>query len=195
MNEAQMELARLYAGSMLELAGRDGAGELLAELDALVALLDARPEVDALLDDPLLGAARREELLERTLRGRASDLLVDSLQVIRRKGRLGLLRSIARAYREAYDEAEGRIPVEVTTAVPLDDRLRERLRAAVSRFTGMSAVLEERVDADLVGGVVLRVGDRKIDTSVAGELERIHDVLVERASREIHRGAEEYVEE
>jgi F-type H+-transporting ATPase subunit delta len=127
------------------------------------------------------------------LRGRTPDLLVDGLQVVRRKGRLGLLRAIARAYREAWMRLRKKVEVDVVTAVPLAEELRRTIAAAASRRSGREAVLRERVAPDLLGGLVVKIGDEKFDASVARELAILEQRLVARASAEILSG-KEYME-
>src|SRR5436305_443733 len=90
--------------------------------------------------------------------GQASDLLLDSLQVINRKGRLGQLRAIAESYRAALRDLRGWVDVRVRTAVPLDDAQRTRLQEVMAASTGKKPTLIERVDPSLIGGLVVDVG-------------------------------------
>lgn len=189
LDEKQVPVARVYGQAMLSLAEEaDSAKPLLEELDGLVALLAAQPEFGAYLTSPLVDQDDRRAALERTLRGRSSDLLVDTLQVLNRNGRLSLLETVVETYRQAYQEKHDEIDVQVTTAVALDDDLRASIVALAQRLSGRRPALSETVDASLLGGMVLRVGDRKIDTSVAKDLKTIRAQLVERASREILSG-------
>jgi len=127
-------------------------------------------------------------VIEEVFRGTASDLLVDSLQVINRKGRLGQLRAIAEAYRLAHHALRGWVDAHVRTAVPLDDALRARLREAIAASTGKQPTLIERVDPSLIGGMVVEVAGKKIDASVASRLRDLSAALLSRASREIYSG-------
>lgn len=189
LDEKHVAVARVYSQAMLSLAEEaDGAKPLLEELDDLVALLETQPEFSEYLISPLVDQDDRRAALERTLRGRSSDLLVDTLQVINRNGRLSLLETVVETYRQAYQEKHGEIDVQVTTAVALDDDLRASIVALAKRLSGRRPALNEAVDPSLLGGMVLRVGDRKIDTSVAKDLKTIRAQLVERASREILSG-------
>ena len=123
-----------------------------------------------------------------------SDLLLDTLQVMNRKGRAGLVRAFAVAYREEIDDLKQVVGVRVRSAQPLTEKLREGLRAAVSSFSGKTAQLQEEIDESLLGGLVLHVGDRKIDTSLVTELGAISARLSDRASREIQ-GGTNYLED
>ena len=114
--------------------------------------------------------------------------------MVRRKGRLGLLRAIARAYREAWMRRRNKVEVDVVTAVPLGEEQRRAIAAAASRRAGREAVLRERVDPDLLGGLVVRIGDEKFDGSVARKLAVLEQNLLARASAEIMSG-KEYTED
>lgn len=187
-------VARVYADAMLALAEEGGqADELGEELAALADVYRRDPDFERFVASPLVDAEERQASLERMLRGRASDLLVDSLQVMNRKGRLGLLPAVAQTYRHTLHRRRGRIEVQVASAVDLSEAHREQLRQAIRRRTGHEPVLEVTVDPSLLGGLVVRIGDQKIDASVATQLENLSRTLLTRASREVGSGA--YVEE
>ena len=194
-NERELAIAGVYARALLDLAVEaDREEEVREELAELARLLDTNDAFARAVADPLVDAEVLERLVEKTLRGRLSDLVVDTLQVMNRKGRLSLVAALARAYAAADDERLGRVEVEVTTAVPLDDDRRRALARAASRFTGKQAVVNTTVDPGLLGGMVVRIGDRKIDTSIARELRRLGDRLHDRASREVQAGRDYMVE-
>jgi F-type H+-transporting ATPase subunit delta len=189
IDEQQLAIARVYAQALLGLADRQGeVDEILEQLEQLRSMMDEAPALEDFLRTPLVQEETRKVALEKLFRGRASDLLVDTLQVMNRKGRLGLIQALVVAYREEYEELKGRIDVRVTTAVPLNDSLRQHLRVATSEVTGKEAQLVEKVDQSILGGMILRIGDQKIDTSIAKEIRQLGEQMVERASRELHSG-------
>jgi F-type H+-transporting ATPase subunit delta len=195
VNGPQAGIAGTYARALLSLAQRsDEVDRVGEELAGVVEVLDRAPDLEGFFASPLVAPAARRAAVEKLLRGRASDLLVDALQVANDKGRLNLLRSIDTAYHRELEDLRGRIGVRVGSAIPLSAALRERLRAAASRYTGREAVLEERVDPELLGGLVLEIGDRKIEASVAGRLHRTHQRLIDRGAQELHSGRQHVVE-
>jgi F-type H+-transporting ATPase subunit delta len=188
-------VAQVWGGSLLALAAEAGReDELRDELVDLVALLDAEPRLDQLMASPLVDDGAKRQLIEKVLRGRASDLLVDALQVMRRKGRLDLVRVVATAYQEAWMRLRNRVEVEVTSAVPLDDALRAEIRLAAAERTNRQPLLVEHVDPALLGGMVVEIGDEKIDGSIRRQLERIQESLLARASRELLSGKSYVIE-
>jgi F-type H+-transporting ATPase subunit delta len=183
-------VARVYARAMLDLAAAQGQeDELLGELTDLGSAIAADPELAAFLGSPLVSGAARAEVLEKVFRRRASDLLVDSLEVINSKGRLGLLPAIVEAYRGEYRELRGLVDARVITAVPLSKEQRASLAAAVAKLTGKKPELIERVDPSILGGLVVEVAGEKIDGSLSARLRDVAMHLAQRAALELHRGA------
>jgi F-type H+-transporting ATPase subunit delta len=183
-------VARVYARAMLDLAAAQGQeDELLAELQALGEAVAGDPELAAFLASPLVSGEARAEVLEKVFRRRASDLLVDVLEVINLKGRLGLLPAIVEAFRGEYRELRGLVDVRVTSAVPLSQAQRTSLAAALAKLTGKKPELIERVDPSILGGLVVEVAGEKSDSSLSSRLRDVAMHLAQRAALELHRGA------
>jgi F-type H+-transporting ATPase subunit delta len=182
-------IVRVWADAIFGLAeSRGAADEMLEEWNGLVALLDRQPELERLFASPLVDSDEKRALLEKAFRGKASDLLVDALQVMRSKGRLALVRGVAKAFRGNWLEKRQQAEVTVTSAVALSPEQRQEVAAAASKFAGRQAILVERVDPALLGGFVLRAGDRKFDGSALREIQRVEERLLARASRELLSG-------
>jgi F-type H+-transporting ATPase subunit delta len=180
---------RVYAKAMLDLAAADGREEeLLGELEDLARVIAADSDLASFLGSPLIEEKPRAAAIEKIFRGRASDLLTDSLEVINRKGRMALLPAIAEAYRGEFRRLRGRVDARVTTAVPLTPALRAGLAEALARFTGKTPDLIERVDPAILGGLVVEVGGEKIDSSLSNQLHDAGLMLAQRAAQELHRG-------
>ncbi len=189
IDDRDLAVGRLYAEAMLGLAEERGQSDaLLDELKELVAFLDQNPKVEHFLASQMVDEEGRARVLDDLLRSQASELLLDSLQVINRKGRLGQLRAIAESYRIALRDLRGWVDVHVRTAVPLDDAQRTRLRDVLAASTGKKPTLVERIDPSLLGGMVVEVAGKKFDASVASRLHDLSEALLARASREIHSG-------
>lgn len=194
VDDRGLVLGRIYARVLLDLAAEQGTvDELLDELTALAGYLEAHPEVGELFASPFVDSKERARSLEKVFRGRASDLLVDAMQVMNRKGRLGFMRTLARAYWLELRDRRGQVPVVVRTAVPLSAPLRERLSEALAGFTGLQPILIEKVDPSVLGGMVVVVAGTKIDTSVASRLRDLGAAFERRSSEEIQRGTAAYI--
>ena len=194
-SDQEVTLARVYSEAMLRVAETQGeADSFLEELLDLSAYLDATPALVTFFSSPTVDTEVRQKAIENWFRGRASDLLVDSLQVLNRKGRLGLLRAVVETYRLGHEELRGQIDVHVRTAAPLSEAVRARLKEVASAHTGKEAKLIERVDESILGGMIVRIGDEKLDTSVATRLAKLGRILAVRASAEIHCGKSYFTE-
>lgn len=186
IDDRMLALARVYSEAMYRVAAEQGQqDELLQELQALAEFASRDEQFRAFIGSPLIDSAERARSLETMFRGRASDLLVDALQVLNRKGRLAFLPAVAEAYRGGILKASRRVDVQVTTAVPLTDDLRAKISAGIQQNLDLEPVLHERVDGTLIGGMILQVGDRKVDASVKTRLEHMGQRLLRRAAQEI----------
>ena len=185
ISDQEVEAGRVYAAALLGLAEERGkADEILDEVRDLAALVEDQPDLEVILSSPLVDVDERRALIDKIFQGRVDDLLVDTIQVMNRKGRSGLVRALAVAYLQEYRELKGVVEATARTAVPLSVEMRQRLRQVVTTITGKTVQLTEQVDESLIGGMVLRVGDAKMDTSVAKEIREMEAKLLDRAATE-----------
>jgi len=180
-------VADVYAKGLLGAARNAGRLEaVVAEFDDLLSeVLDKFPKLEALLASALLSVEEKSGVIDRTLGGRASPLLVGFLKVVARHGRLDCLRAIHRQTHIMYDKLRKRIRVELTTATPLgaaqSDRIVDSLRAKLDG----EPVLRQRTDPGLIGGAVIRVGDVVYDGSIANQLQNLRQRMSQRSAHEI----------
>ncbi len=188
-SEQEITTSRVYARALLKLTEEQGVAEsVLEELDSLVEQADRDKAFASFLTSPLVEADDRRASLDRVFRGRMSELLLDTIQVMNRKGRMGLVPALGETYRDELEKLRGEIRVHVRSAVALDDAQRQQLSEAVSQYASKQATLVESVDESLIGGVVLRVGDQRIDTSVAKQLSKLEEQMLGRVTQELHTG-------
>jgi F-type H+-transporting ATPase subunit delta len=188
-SDREVGIARVYATAMLHLAKSSGQEDgLRDELVSVSALLAGQPAFEAFLSNPTVDSEARQRTIEKLFRGKFSDVLVDSMQVLNRNERLGSIRGIAEAYRLLHEELKGRVEVHVRTSAPLNEVLRARLRTKLKEKTGKQADLVETVDESLIGGMIVQIGDEKHDNSVLAKLATLGRTLLDRASREIYSG-------
>ncbi len=180
----QARLARVYAEALVAAAMKqsdadavDAVGEELSEF--VHGVLDADPTAAAFLASPVVGRKVKTEALEAALPGRAPHLLRGLFTVLIRNGRLNLLRGIAAAYHQLLDERAGRVPVQVTAAVALSEAQKVALTDTLAGMLKQHPVLNVRVDPNLLGGMVVQVGDRVIDTSVRTRLQNLCTLLLD----------------
>ena len=173
-----------YARSLLELAQeRNIAQPIGAELASIREVLDANPTFREFLRDPAIGAEERTGVVDRVLRSRVDPLLGNFLGVMNLHGRLGLLDEVAAAYEQLLDELTGKVEVDVTVAQQLTPDELEQVRQRVSSALKKDAVVHQYVDDSIIGGLVLRVGDKLIDASVRSQLETMRRQFLAAAPR------------
>jgi F-type H+-transporting ATPase subunit delta len=187
-------VAKVYAEAILRAAqARGQADELQEELDSLITnVLDADPRLETFLGSGAIGKHPKAEVLRTAFTGRASDIFFHSLLVLNDHERLDLLRPIRAAYRELRDRQAGHIRVLVRSAVPLPDDQRDRLLQQLRETFHKEPLLETQVDHDLLGGMVVRVGDWVYDHSVRTQLESIRNQIIARSSYEIQSGRDRF---
>ncbi len=181
------QVGKLYSRAFLGAAQKAGqTEELLEELGSLVDdVLDKNPAFARMFGSQVMPHDEREAMIDRVFRDRASQLMVNFLKTLSKHGRLGNLRAIRTEAQDLYDQQQGRIKVIVTTALPLEDEVKSAIADAVRQRTGGEPVLIERTRPDLIGGVVVQIGDTLFDGSVAARLRRMREKMIDRSVHEI----------
>jgi F-type H+-transporting ATPase subunit delta len=176
-------VARVYAESLLDVAAECGqTDQVLEEFGALIdGVFPAAPEFETFLAGSV-NRRKKAEVVRRAFDGRVSDIFRNFLLVVNAHRRLDLLRGIRDLVKELYDERAGRLRVLVTSAVPLPDHQRERLRQELRAKYRKEPILTTRVEPDLLGGLVVRVGDWLYDASLRTRLETVRKRIIERGS-------------
>jgi F-type H+-transporting ATPase subunit delta len=172
-------VAARYAEALFGLAQQRGAvGALRRELADIAELVRGSQELRSLLARPDVSAERKAAALDAALGGRFSREIVALLEVLVNHQRGEAVPAVSEAFGALADRAEGVVVAEAATVVPLTGQQRDRLVAALARLTGQRVRLAERLDASVLAGVRLRVGDRLIDGSAAGRLARMREELM-----------------
>jgi len=182
-NVRQARIARVYAEALLGVAARDGQEEAVgAELDTLVRdILGKHPQVASFFDSPVISRRSRAPILRAAMAG-SSPLVQNFLGVLNQNNRLDLLRHVAAAYRGLLDRKEGRTRVKVRSAVALSDNQQEALRQTLTASLQKEPILDLVIDPDLLGGVVVQIGDKVYDSSVRARLAALRTQLTARGT-------------
>ncbi|MCH8052988.1 MAG: ATP synthase F1 subunit delta, partial [Planctomycetes bacterium] len=133
---------------------------------------------------------QRRESLDVMFQGRMSALLLNTLHILNNKDRLEIVGEVQRLYHELTLEQQAIVEVHVSAAEPLSEVMRTRLQQLMESRTGRTVRLAEHVEPALLGGLIVRVGDEQIDMSVARQLRRFQERLLEHAQQHIHAGTE-----
>ena len=184
-------VAKTYAEALLAVAEeRNQADEVGDELKALAGTDDA--VLTTFFGTPAVNRVRKDEVIAKAFDGKATPLVADFLRLLNKKGRLGLIRLISAAYRTLQDAKANRARVLVESASPLSEKQLDDLRATLGGILSKTAVVVTKVNPDLIGGLIVHVGDKVFDTSVRTKLFNVRTQLLERGNHEIQRGRDRF---
>ena len=181
------QIADVYASGLLSATEKAGTTDaVLDELDAVeTEALNRFPALKDVFDSKLISHDEKCGLIDRVFGGRVSPMLINFLKVVSRRGRLDCLAAIHRQARLLYDEMRGRVHVELTTATAVDPARLAEIGRSLRATLGGEPVLRHITDPEVIGGAVLRVGDTVHDGSVATQLKKIREQMIDRSAHEI----------
>jgi len=181
----RQHLGSVYAKAVLGAAQKAGqADTVVEELEAIVSdVLDKLPQLDETMKSPRLTHEERLPIIERAFGGKVSPTTLTFLKVLSKHSRLDCLRAIARAARQQLNAIQNRVEVVVETAHPLSNPLRDRIVGRLTELLGKQVMLTTSLNADLLGGLVVRVGDTVYDASLAARLKRMQEVTLDQTKQ------------
>jgi F-type H+-transporting ATPase subunit delta len=173
-------VARRYAQALLELGvAENKLDAIVDEIAAAASAWDSSPDFRNAIENPLVAhEAKKAVIGEMADRIGASVTTRNTLLLLVDRRRMKTLPYLARTLRELADASKGVLRAEVTTAAPLSDEYYAKLQARLEKMTGKRVVVDRRIDASLIGGVVARIGDRIFDGSLQPRLQSLRDVLL-----------------
>jgi len=174
--------ATRYARALLDVGVKENADleQVEQELAQFVDLFKQNPLLEKVLLNPAVPVPRkRAAMAELVARAKPAGIVGKMLTLLADRDRLVLLPDLVASYRERLLDYRKIVRAEVTTAAPLGGDRAKALESSLARVTGRSVVLDMRVDASIIGGVVARVGSTVYDGSVTRQLEKIKERLVE----------------
>jgi F-type H+-transporting ATPase subunit delta len=172
-------VARSYAEALLELAQADDAAELYAaELRQIVQLVESEADFRFFLETPRVELRDKKRVLREVLEDKIPERLMRFLLVVVDKRRQRVLPEIAVEFDKLVDEQLGRLQVDVTTAQDPDAKARASIKKHLDTLFGMEVLPRFRADPRIIGGVVVRVGDRIMDGSIRHRLQGLRRSLL-----------------
>ena len=168
-------LSGRYATALFELALERNAIDLIAaDLGHLEVMIDESEELRYLIQSPLFSRnAQKKALSALSEKAGLSEIVRNTLGVIAENRRLFALEDVIKAYRTLVSDHRGEIEARVTSAATLTAGQRDALEAALRKTIGSTVAITTEVDPDLLGGMVVRVGSRMIDSSLRTKLQRL----------------------
>jgi len=172
---ADIRVASRYVKSLLGLAVEKNALENVhKDMILFSKVCDENRAFTLMLRNPIIKHDKKREILEEIFKGKVNALTLAIFDIITRKNREPLLPAIAKEFHVAYNNFKEIGAASVTTAVPLDKKLRDEIEQIVKKLSDKKQVeIEEKVDPEMIGGFVLNVGDRQIDASIKNKLKAL----------------------
>ena len=198
MNKQSDALANVYARSLFELAtdagGNDKVVEIADELEQICDLITSNQQIGLFFSSPIIDSTKRREALSAIFSNRITDLSLRFLLVLNNKGRLNHLQQIEIAYDQLVQDAMGQIEVDIFTPTEIDADSINSIKDKVQQMLGKEPILHSYVDAAMLGGIKLRIGDQLIDGSVQTKLRRLSERIQSGGSVAIRERFENYLE-
>jgi F-type H+-transporting ATPase subunit delta len=171
-------IARRYAGAMFELALKQDALERTLDDVQEIARLFSKRTLAYLLREPKVPAQRKENVLREALSSRVLPISLNLALLVVQRGLVDLMPNIAAELQQMVLDYKNQATAEVTTAQPMDEQQQALVKQALEKRTGKTILLSTRVNPEILGGVVARVGDQVIDGSVQQRLQALKRQLL-----------------
>jgi F-type H+-transporting ATPase subunit delta len=173
------ELAHVYARSLFQVAREQGKLDLLREqLAQFAGALGEQRELAVFFFSPYFSTKEKQDGLGRMLDG-ADPVLLNFLSLLIENHRMPVIFRIRAEYERLWDEENKTLPVEITSAIALDERTTASLGQTIGERAGRKVTLVARVDPDILGGIIVRVGNSILDASIRNRLEQLRTHVVQ----------------
>jgi len=175
------EAARVYAEALFDVAREKGKLDAVRdELGQFADAVDGNRDLQVFFFSPYFSSAEKAAGLKRAVSGADSELL-NFLELLIEKQRIPEVFRIRRQFDELWKKENRRIEVTVTSAVELEPAVVERVGEEIERQTGQKVELASRVDGEILGGIVLQVGNKVLDASIRARLEKLRKSVAQAA--------------
>lgn len=171
---SEFRVASRYAKSLIDLAREQNALDAIyADMLQVIEVIKSNSQLQAVLKNPIIKLDKKESILSDIFGKSAHPVLLSFFKLLVEKGRAGVLFATAKEFIVEFNQERGIVEASVLSAVPLSSEQKEQIISIVKEEYGSEVILVNEIDAELIGGFILTVGDRQIDASIAGKLNRL----------------------
>lgn len=176
----ETKVAKRYAKSLLDLAKERGEMEAINnDMKLLAEVCEESHDLKVLLGSPIINGDKKLTVLKKVFGGKVAELTMSFFRIITHKGREGQLEGIAKEYIRALKEYKGIQTAIVTSAIGLDEKLRSDVYRIIKESLKSEIELIEKVDKNIIGGFILRVGDKQYDASISRDLRLMKQEMID----------------
>ena len=171
----ETRVALRYAKSLISLAEeRDVLEQVKGDMELILSVCEENQDFSNMLKSPVVKADKKSAILNQVFGSKISELSLSFLNLLTSKKREAILGAVAENYINLYNESKNIVSATVTTAASITEDIKAQVLTQLKSVVGDADVrIEERVDASLIGGFVLRVGDLEFNASVANKLQKL----------------------
>jgi len=175
------EIAQVYARSLFEAAkDQDKLDEIREQLGMFADAVAESHDLQVFFFSPYLSTQEKTDGLRRAIEG-ADEAFLNFLDLLVENHRMPVIFRIRREFDELWEDENQLLPVQVTSAVPLDDAIVQEIGSTIGAQTGKRVELSSRVDPDILGGIVVRAGNAILDASIRNRLEQLRKQVAKAA--------------
>lgn len=171
---SEFKVASRYAKALIDLATEQGNLEgVKGDMQEFIAVLRSSKELQAVLKNPIIKQDKKSNILDDIFEKKIHPSIVEFFHILVRKGRGNILYATAKEFIREYNEVKGIVKATVTSATALSEENYEALKASIAKEINATVVLENKVDPSLIGGFIIQVGDKQLNASIAGRLNKL----------------------
>ncbi|MCX2475171.1 ATP synthase F1 subunit delta [Pedobacter sp. MC2016-05] len=172
---SEIKVAGRYAKSLIDLAvENNGLAESYNDMVLFEKVVDETPELEAILKNPIVPLDKKIGILNGIFADKLGKLTLAFFKIVVNKGRSAILFATAKQFIQQYNKIKGIVTADVTTATTLSPTAKQEIIAIVKRELGANEVIvKEKIDEKLIGGFILKVGDKQFDASIASGLSKL----------------------
>ncbi|WP_293788766.1 ATP synthase F1 subunit delta [uncultured Pedobacter sp.] len=172
---SEIKVAGRYAKSLLDLAIENNAlQDAYNDMVLFEKVVDETPELEAILNNPIVPLDKKTGILNGIFADKVGKLTITFFKTVVNKGRSAILFATAKQFVQQYNQIKGIVTADVVSATVLSDQAKEQIVAIVKKELGANQVIvNEKVNEKLIGGFILKVGDKQFDASIASGLSKL----------------------
>ncbi len=171
---SEIQVASRYAKSLIDLAGEQNAVEaVMKDIELFLETCRANPELQAILKNPIISLDKKANILDGLFAGKVHEMILSFFKIVIRKGRSEILFATAKEFISQYNILKNVVKATVTSASALSKENVSQIEEVVKQSTQGEVILTSIVDPKLIGGFILKVGDKQFDTSISSKLNKL----------------------
>lgn len=177
---SEFKVASRYAKSLIDLAKEQNALEAIhGDMLQVIDVIKSNSSLRAVLKNPIIKLDKKSNILKAIFGEKAHAAVISFFDLLVKKGRAGVIYATAQEFVSEYNREKGIVEASVVSATPLSKEHQNEIISLIKKDYGNEVILTNEVDASLIGGFILRVGDKQVDTSIASQLNKLEQHLSE----------------